>query len=162
MLVEIPLIQRFSLLLGSPTLSFTVILFTLLTSTGIGSLYSRNLEKKLNFVFVLLVLLLSLNLFLLPTVLKTLSPLSLASRVIATVAFLSPLGALMGVFFPTGIRIVGRRQATSIPWMWGMNSVASVIGATLAPYVAIQHGFTTVLALAIPLYALAYLILKRA
>jgi hypothetical protein len=45
--------------------------------------------------------------------------------------------------------------------MWGMNSIASVIGATAAPYIAIQRGFTTVLALSIPLYALAYLILKK-
>jgi hypothetical protein len=161
MLIEIPLIQRFSLLLGAPTLSFTVIIFTLLASTGLGSLHARKLAEKLNLVFVLLMLLIVMDTLFLPTAIKKLSVLPLAGRILATVLLLFPLGVLLGVFFPTGIRKVSEREAETIPWMWGMNSIASVIGATAAPYIAIQRGFTTVLALSIPLYALAYLILKK-
>ena len=41
MVIEISMIQRFSLLLGYPTLSLSVSLFTLLLATALGARWSR-------------------------------------------------------------------------------------------------------------------------
>jgi len=38
MLIEIPVIQKFVLFLGHPTLTFSIVIATLLTSGGLGSL----------------------------------------------------------------------------------------------------------------------------
>ncbi|MFH1054631.1 MAG: hypothetical protein V1744_00905 [Candidatus Altiarchaeota archaeon] len=160
MLLEIPLVQRFSLLLGSPTLSFTVILFTLLASTGLGSLKSEKMEGRAGRVFASLVALITLYCLFLPWVVRELSILPLPGRILATATLLSPLGFLLGFFFPAGIRRAGGKTDL-VAWMWGVNATASVIGANAAPYIAIQHGFTSVMALAIPVYTIAYLMLGR-
>jgi hypothetical protein len=43
MLVEIALLQRFSVFLGHPTYSLSIVLFTIILSTGLGSLISDRL-----------------------------------------------------------------------------------------------------------------------
>ena len=45
MLIEISMIQRFALLLGFPTLSLSVSLFTLLIATAIGARYSAIVRR---------------------------------------------------------------------------------------------------------------------
>ena len=52
MLVQIPLIQRFSVYLGHPTYAVAVILFSMILATGVGSLLSDRLriEKDRRFV----------------------------------------------------------------------------------------------------------------
>jgi hypothetical protein len=42
-----------------------------------------------------------------------------------------------------------------IPWAWAINGCASVISAVLAALIAVQYGFTLVIALAVLLYVVA-------
>jgi fucose permease len=40
-----------------------------------------------------------------------------------------------------------------VPWAWGINGCASVVGAVLASILAMHLGFTVVVCLALALYA---------
>ena len=42
-----------------------------------------------------------------------------------------------------------------MPWAWGINGCASVVSAVLATLLAIEFGFTVVVALAVALYLVA-------
>ena len=76
-------------------------------------------------------------------------------RCALTMACLAPLGFLMGMPFPSGLRILGARTPTLIPWMWGVNGLTSVIGSVGAMVLAKLAGFTNVLIVGAALYALA-------
>jgi hypothetical protein len=58
----------------------------------------------------------------------------------------------MGVFFPRGIRLVERAAPELVPWAWGANSAASVIGSIVALILAIHCGFTVVAVTAAVVY----------
>jgi hypothetical protein len=64
-------------------------------------------------------------------------------------AVLAPLGFLMGMPFPSGLRLV-----EAVEWAWALNAAASVLGSVLAMIIAIHFGLTITLACA----ALAYLL----
>ena len=52
MLVEIPLLQKGALYLGHPTYSLTIVLFSILTFTGVGSYWSGGVPQDRLFVFL--------------------------------------------------------------------------------------------------------------
>ena len=61
----------------------------------------------------------------------------------------------MGMPFPIGLSRVAHNAPDFIPWAWGINGFASVMSASLATLLAIAFGFTTVVLLALALYATA-------
>jgi len=65
---------------------------------------------------------------------------------------LAPLGFLMGMPFPTGLRLV-----PTVEWAWALNAAASVLGSVMAMVIAIQFGLTITLLSAAVAYALAAL-----
>ena len=83
-------------------------------------------------------------------------------RVVIASAALVPLGLAMGMFFPTGIQIVRRTNESFVPWAWGINGCASVVGTVLAVVLAMGFGFRAVTVLALGIYALAVLGLRSA
>lgn len=155
--VEIPLMQKFILLLGQPTYTFAVVLFTILVSSGIGSLVSGRRSGILLYLLAALVLLAVAYPLLLPFFFQMLLGQDLAVRVIASVGVLTPLGLLMGVPFPAGIRIAGRLMPEAVAWLWGVNGCASVVSAVLSAMVALAAGFSWVLIGAGIAYGLAFL-----
>jgi hypothetical protein len=74
------------------------------------------------------------------------------------VLLLSVLGFMMGIPFPTGMRWVGRRQPSVVPWLWGINGVTSVLGSALATALSIHVGFRLTLIVATLVYASAALL----
>jgi hypothetical protein len=72
-----------------------------------------------------------------------------------------PLGFIMGMFFPMGIRTLSRRFKGAIPWAWCVNGCTSVIGSVLAVVTALSYGFKTVLCLAAVAYSLALVMLLK-
>ncbi len=61
------------------------------------------------------------------------------------VAMLVPLGVALGVPMPTGLRMLSARAPQMVPWAWGMNGALSVLGATLAIFIAMNWGFRVTL-----------------
>ena len=78
-------------------------------------------------------------------------------------AVLAPLGLVLGMFFPLGIRRAQSVHDDLIPWAWGINGFASVTGGVLAVVLAMSFGFSSVWALSVGIYALgvAALLLGR-
>lgn len=159
MLLEISLIQRSVLFLGYPTYSLSVVLLTLLSSAGMGSfavgLWGSRPGSRPARMFAALVAVTALHLFGLPALFHALLGTPLPLRVLVTVAALAPLGFVLGGFFPTGIAIVHATSPRLVPWAWGVNGSASVVGSVLAVVFAMSKGFRAVAVLALVLYGIA-------
>jgi hypothetical protein len=154
-LVEISLIQRFVLFLGHPTYALTVVVFLLLLSSGAGSVAMRGRISGSSRILLLLgaiVALIVLNVIALPWLLSAAVGLPFAIKLLISAFVLAPLGFLMGMPFPTGLRLV-----TTVEWAWALNAAASVLGSVMAMIIAIHFGLTITLASAGVAYALAAL-----
>ena len=100
--------------------------------------------------------------FLIPIIFDHLLGLNLITRLSATVFILIPLGFLMGIPFPLGIRWLKERSLENhIPWMWGINGVSSVLGSAMTIVVAISFGFTEALLVSAGCYFITFLIFLR-
>ena len=172
-LVEIAFIQRFVLFLGHPTYALTVVIFTLMLSSGLGSLFSRRWLPRTNLGWIpLLLVLVALlaDVFFLPRLLASWVGLAFAYRLIISGALLAPLGFGMGMPFPTGLRALAAKpplnasgsvleESNLVEWAWAMNAAASVLGSVLAMVIAIQFGLTATLGCGVAAYLLALLLL---
>ncbi|HEY4902744.1 MAG TPA: hypothetical protein VIH89_04660 [Candidatus Sulfotelmatobacter sp.] len=170
-LVEIAFIQRFVLFLGHPTYALTVVIFLMMLSSGAGSLFSRTWlpHTKLAWMpLVLVIVTLLADVFFLPSRLTSLVGLAFAYRLAVSAVILIPLGFVMGMPFPTGLRALagvnrGRDSAPQssenlVEWAWAMNAAASVMGSVLAMVIAIQFGLTITLACGAAAYLCALLL----
>ncbi|MEI6613526.1 MAG: hypothetical protein WCL37_01385 [Chrysiogenales bacterium] len=157
-MVEIIFIKIFQLFLGSPAISISIIIFSLLVSSGVGSLLTarlfRRLGKRMIPAFALfLAALLTIYGFSLFFILDRLMFLDFPWRVLFSFILISLAGFFMGAFFPEGIGRLGKKDKAMIGWAWGANSFATVVGSIVTVIVSINWNFTVVLVLA----ALAYL-----
>ena len=157
-LIEIALIQRFTLFMGNPSYSVTVVLFSLLVAAGVGSYISgklrSNLKRNLLIVVVGITVAALLELFLSPIVFHMFLGYSMPVRILVSIALLTPLGLLMGMPFPLGITLVNRISKRLIPWVWGINGYATVIGSVLCVIIALAFGFKAVVFIACAIYLL--------
>jgi spermidine synthase len=171
--VEIAFIQRFVLFLGHPTYALTVVIFLLMLSSGAGSLFSRLWLPRTDLgwvplVFVIVTLL--ADVFFLPSRLAALVGMDFGYRLLVSGVLLVPLGFVMGMPFPTGLRALAALPTPELPagqpasenaveWAWAMNAAASVLGSVLAMVIAIQFGLTVTLACGTAAYLLALLLM---
>lgn len=137
--VEIPLIQRFILLLDYPVYAFTVTLFGLLIFSGVGSYFAERVPWR----GALLVLVITIGVYAL--VVERLIAFALAYdfavRVLVALLALAPLGFLLGIPFPRGIRALSTQRQEWIPLAWGVNGFLSVLSSILAMLIALSWGF---------------------
>lgn len=166
MLIEVVLLQRFVLLLGHPVYSLTVTLFSLLVGTGLGSMVSRRAPdatlRRTAAVACLVVALIALvwgNG--LPFVVRAAVGWPLALRIVLAAALMVPAGLVMGIPLPAGVRIFAVSDAQIVPWAWGLNGALSVLGATLAVFIAMNWGFTITLVCGAAVYACAAALISR-
>jgi hypothetical protein len=146
MAVEIALLQRMSVFLGHPIYSLSVLLFTLILATGIGSLLSDRVVLDGRWKFALWALMtggyiLALP-FWLPGVLLRFDSVDLISRGSLCVATITPAGLLMGFGFPTGMRLVSALDRKPTPWFWGINGAAGVLSSVVAVSTSIAVGIS--------------------
>jgi hypothetical protein len=166
-LVEITLIQRFVLFLGHPTYALTVVIFLMLLASGAGSLTARRWAaelRRLRPVLLLIVAAVIGYLALLPLILKSLVGTPFALKLVISGALIVPLGWVMGMPFPTGLRMLKEDSAGGgglTEWAWAMNASASVLGSVLAMVVAIHFGLNVTLFCGALAYALATLFSPR-
>jgi spermidine synthase len=169
LLVEIAFIQRFVLFLGHPTYALTVVIFLLMLSSGAGSLFSRLWIPKPEMGWVplaLVIVTILADVVFLPGRLVALVGMDFSSRLLVSGILLVPLGFVMGMPFPTGLRALAASSAPEFPagqdasnnaveWAWAMNAAASVLGSVLAMVIAIQFGLTVTLACGAGAYLIA-------
>ena len=164
MLLEVALLQRFVLLLGHPVYSLTVTLFSLLLGTGLGSFVSRRISPSRVRVNTRIALIAIAIVAVAAAVgLARLVDIGIAwplsVRLAFAVALVAPVGFLLGMPLPGGMRLVAAHRADIIAWGWGINGAFSVVGATLAVFIAMNWGFSVTLASAAAVYLVAALTL---
>jgi len=162
MFVEIALIQKLILPLENPAYAMATVLAALLVSSGGGSLLGHRFPPGRNVatpaVIALLVLCYSLAL---PAAVAVIAPLALTVKVVLVFLLIVPLGLLLGIPFPTGLRLLGEANPQLLPWAWAINGCFSVLAPILAIMLASAAGFTVVLIAGAAAYFLAYVNLRR-
>jgi hypothetical protein len=145
MFIEISQMQRLSLFLGHPVYGLSVVLFTLLLSSGLGSgacgsIHLDNLRRQGKGRFLALIVLLVAYGFFTTTITERFQSLDTPARILISVALLAPLGFLMGMAFPLGMLRASVHRKALTPWLWGINGATSVFASVLAVILAISFG----------------------
>jgi len=168
MLIEISLMQRFVLLLGSPIYSLSVVLAVLLAATGVGSLtvgfldkMKKSSEPALTYLTTLLVIYLVVLTFAGTRIYDFFMQFSFIARILLVSGIIFPIGMLLGTFFPSGLRLISRNHQDTIAWAWGINCGFSVLGLILSIIIAQFQGFNVVIVLACVLYLFALLSFRK-
>lgn len=156
--------QRFVLLLGSPIHSISVTLAALLIFSGFGSFLlpylekmTRNTSSLLSVISSILVLYLIIIVSLGTRVFDYCMVLSFMWRVVVVSLILLPLGLCLGMFFPSGLKLISKNYSETIAWAWGINCGFTVLGAILAIILGQFYGFNVILLLAALLYFIGML-----
>jgi len=155
MIVEVVLIQQYTLLIGPSIYSLITILTTLLIFSGLGSRMSTSVGDRVPFLGIVLWLMADVLVF--PWVAATFGGMTLLPRMAVAALLIAPLGFFMGMPFPKG----GRRVGELIDWGFAVNGTASVIGSTLIILVAFVAGFRVALLLGAVVYLAAWALLNR-
>jgi len=166
MCVELSMLQRFTLLLSYPVYSVAVTLAALLVFSGCGSLLTGRLVSgpqrwRAAWASLGVAVMAALYAWLLPRLFVWALPFGLSVRIILSLLLLVPVGVLLGMPFPLGIRRLGLGRAGLIPWAWAANGGASVLGSSVALLVALHLGFTAVLIVGASCYLLAWVLFQR-
>jgi hypothetical protein len=165
-LIEVGLIQKFVLFLGHPTYALTVVIFSMLVSSGVGSFASTRMlgsdHGRLIKALGLVALLTALLAVVVSSLLSSLVWLPWGLKVLLTVALIAPLGFAMGMPFPTGLKRLEDWHAPSVRWAWSLNAASSVLGSVGALVCAIYLGLVQTLIVGGLFYLAALAIIARA
>jgi spermidine synthase len=157
-LIEVALVQKSVLFLGHPVYALTVVLFSILLSSAAGSAISGrfgSLLPALRRVLPGIAAAVVLYVLVLPVLFYGFVHLEAAWRTSLAVVALAPLGLLMGMPMPTGIRLLAAHSPGLVPWAWGVNGAASVLGSVGAVALAMMAGFNATLLTGAAFYLLA-------
>ncbi len=169
--IEIAFIQRFILFLGNPLYAAAVVITGFLFFAGLGSALSTRmgaqtpddarpapLATRRSAVVLSTSLIAAMSvayLFALPMVFERLIILSELARIAVSLILIAPLAFCMGLPFPLGLAELSEARPRLVPWAWGLNGCASVMGAVLAQVLAIHFGLNAVVLVAALVYILA-------
>jgi SAM-dependent methyltransferase len=163
-MIEIALLQQFTLFLGEPIYAFAVVLGSLLVFTGAGAYLGERLTRRSvggigvavsGVIAVLIVTAVSM-----PRTFDLALGLGLPWRIVISTALVAPLGLVLGMPFPLGLVGVGAGAPTLVPWAWGVNGFFTVIGSVIAMLLGMMFGFTTVLVVAGACYVMCLLAVR--
>jgi hypothetical protein len=146
MFVEIGLIQRLSVLLGHPVYALGVLLSSIIAAAGFGSLLSERLRVE-GARWTLALPAVATSLIMTASIVSRrqvagLAGASLVTKALGALGVIVPLGLVLGVFFPTGMRLVRERRSGETPWYWAINGVFGVLASALAVLVSIHFGIS--------------------
>ncbi len=143
-LIQVALIQKFVLFLGHPTYALTVIIFSMLIASGLGSYMSKRFiagsEERLRLVLLAIALLVTALAFISGPLTQSLVSLPLFVKAVITMLLIAPPGFLMGMPFPTGLARLEKWHHESVRWAWSLNAASSVLGSAGAIFLAIYFG----------------------
>jgi hypothetical protein len=161
-LIEVAMIQKFVLFLGHPVYALTVVIFSMLVSSGLGSYASRKLvgddSARLVKALVIVAVMVAILAAIVQPVLSSGVGLPFFVKVTLTVLMLAPAGFAMGLPFPTGLRMLERAHEPSVRWAWSLNAAASVLGSVGALVLALYLGLVQTLLIGGALYVIAALV----
>lgn len=149
MFIEMSIIQKFVLFLGSPIYSMAITLPAILIFAGLGSLFSARLRNNLSRYMFMATFLCGCIILAISIVIPYASKLFLSQalyiRILITIILIGIPAFFMGMPFPLGLRMISNEQNEIIPWAWAINGSFSVIASILAIILAMQFGFKMVM-----------------
>jgi spermidine synthase len=155
MLIEIAQMQRLMVFLGHPVYGLSVVLFTILIFSGIGSAtvgaQTPGRAAMFGRMAALLVTLAAAGV-LTPLVTEWTRSQATEMRILISVALLAPPAFCMGMMFPLGLSI-WRRRADLLPFLWSANGITSMLASVLGVALSIQFGIAATYTLGVVLYA---------
>jgi hypothetical protein len=165
-MVEIALLQRFLLFLGQPMYTYAVVLAGLLIFTGAGSYTvgkwsvesARTLKRALAAAVIVVLAMATIT----PLLFRACLGFGLSSRITIALLVVAPLGFVLGMPFPLGLRLAMQRSSALGSWAWGVNGFFTVIGTVLALMLGMMIGFRMVLLIACACYLGGLLAITRA
>ena len=166
LMMEIAFISRFTVILSHPLHALVVVLAAFLVFAGVGSWLAGRRESgeergSIAWPAAGIVVLAVACLAALPHLTSVLLGAAPHLKIAAAVALVAPLATFMGMPFPSALARLRRLDPGLVPWAWGVNGCASVVGAVLATGLAIHLGQTFVIGFAALLYAAAAVALTR-
>ncbi len=162
MFIEIALIQRFILPLENPPHAVAIVLVSILIGSGMGSLLSHRFMylRHPAILLVLSTVIIFYSLFV-SIISNVISPYSMLIKPLLVFLIILPAALFMGIPFPMGLKILGERDESLIPWAWAINGCLSVLAPIITTMLAITAGFKAVLWLGAIAYLIAFFILRR-
>ncbi len=165
MFLEMGFIQKMTLLKGHPVFGVAVTLFGFLVFSGCGSLLSARLfrspVRRIQIAVLAIIIIGAAEIALMNFSFNWLVGFSRPARILLSLAITAPLAFFMGIPFPTALKQLHAQSQPLVPWAWGVNGFASVIGAVLGTFLAISLGFIILALIALACYFLAAVISKQ-
>ncbi|MGH8678447.1 MAG: hypothetical protein ACREUQ_08880, partial [Burkholderiales bacterium] len=125
-MVEVALIQKFVLFLGHPTYALTVIVFSMLVSSALGSYTNKSLlrdrDARLMGLLALVAMLLTILALAAFPFLSSAVGMSLPAKMALSVLLVFPAGFVMGMPFPAGLKRLEGWHKPSVRWAWSLNA----------------------------------------
>lgn len=145
LLIEIAQVERLSIYLGHPTLGISVVLFSMLLFSGLGSLSTGRLAlaqvaQRGPIIVGTCILVLALTFTVAPHVMQYTADMSTVARSLVAAAILAPMAFVMGTAFPIGIKIAWQISPEASAWLWALNGAASVTASVVAIALSLTLG----------------------
>jgi len=164
MLIEISQMQRLMVFLGHPVYGLSVVLFTILLFSGLGSSTVGAAPPRSTALLVRLVALLAALVtagMLTPWVTAWTRSEATEMRIVVSVLLLAPPAFCMGMMFPLGLSI-WRRHEGLLPFFWSTNGITSVLASILGMALSIEFGIARTYALGVCCYVLCAAVMVAA
>jgi hypothetical protein len=152
MFIELFFIKRYILLFGDPVISFTVVVAGILIFSSFGGAWVQQKEKSvLKRMLPALIAVLLIGAFTLEDLTTYLLRFSNIWRYAGAVLILFPIGFLMGLPFPVGMRdLVGTSAQRA--YAWSLNGCASILTSIVSAQLALSFGISFLWTCAIVAY----------
>jgi spermidine synthase len=161
MFLEMAFLPKYTLLLAYPIYSTAVVLGAVLVFAGLGSLSVRHVESRSLWIAVAGVCAwVLIHAFVEERAFGWSLGWPLGARLALTVVMLGSVSFFLGWPFPIGLRETSRRFPALVPWAWGVNGCASVIGAVLGKMISMSVGLRMTMLIAALLYLISALVFR--
>lgn len=162
-LVQVGLIQKLIVFLGRPTYALTVVIYTMLVSSGLGSYFSRRVirgeDRRLRVTLLVTSAIVGSMALVVGPFAAAGVGWPLAVRAILAALLVFPAGFLMGMPFPSGLTRLEKWHPPAVRWAWSLNAAASVLGSTLAVFFSIYLGLSATLLMGAVFYLCAFAVM---
>ncbi|MCI0449759.1 MAG: class I SAM-dependent methyltransferase, partial [Chlorobi bacterium] len=155
-IIEICLIQKFTLFLGQPVYTMLTVISTMLIFSGIGSMFSEKaiglLKNNVNIIYIIIALLTLLIGLVNSVIFEAFIRADVLLRVVVSIILIAPLAFFMGMPFPYGMSRIDDNSKYLAAYSWSVNGFFSVIGSVLAVIFSMSFGFRIVFAISAMVY----------
>jgi hypothetical protein len=146
LMIEVAQLQRLSIFLGHPTYGLTVVLFTILVFSSLGSLLTERFlsaERSRSLApLIVLLAVAAVSGIATPEALHAMEASTTPVRIATAVALLAPLSLVMGMPFAVGMRAAADSPGAPTAFLWAINGAASVCASVLAVVIALFVGIS--------------------